>query len=117
MKKNLLLLFLVFASFVSAQETTATLETITSFEGKTITICEKVTATHETKGGNVLLNFGKPYPNNVFSVIIFKRDRNKFGYNPLEFLQGKTICLTGTVIMYKGKPEIVIKNETEIVIK
>lgn len=117
MKKNLLFLFLVFASFVSAQETTPTLETIASFEGKTITICEKVTETRETKGGNVLLNFGKPYPNNAFSVIIFKRDRDKFSYNPQEFLQGKTICLTGTVIMYKGKPEIVIKNESEIAIK
>lgn len=116
MKKNLLLLFLVFASVVSAQETTPTIENITSFEGKIITICEKVTGIHETKGENVILNFGKPYPNNAFTVIIFKRDREKFSYNPLD-LKGKTICITGMVVMYKGKPEIVIKNESEIVIK
>ncbi|CAM4245078.1 hypothetical protein [Flavobacterium terrigena] len=117
MKKNLLLLFLVFASVVSAQEATPTIENINSFEGKTITICEKVTGVHETKGENVILNFGKAYPNNAFSIIIFKRDREKFSYNPLEFLNEKTICITGTVIMYKGKPEIVIKYESEIVIK
>ncbi len=116
MKKNTLILLLVFASFVSAQETSPTLETIASFEGKTITICEKVTGTRETKGENVLLNFGKPYPNNAFSVIIFKRDRDKFSYNPLD-LKDKTICITGMVVMYKGKPEIVIKNESEILIK
>lgn len=116
MKKNLLLLFIVFASVVFAQET-ATIENITSFEGKTITICEKVTGIHETKGENAVLNFGKAYPNNAFSIIIFKRDREKFSYNPLEFLNSKTICITGTVIMYKGKPEIVIKNEAEIVIR
>lgn len=117
MKKNLLLLFLVFASVVSAQEAKPTIENISSFEGRTITICEKVTGIHETKGENAVLNFGSPYPNNAFTVIIFKRDREKFSYNPLEFLNGKTICITGTVIMYKGKPEIVIKNESEIVIK
>lgn len=116
MKKNLLLLFLVFASVVFPQENTPTLETIASFEGKTISICEKVTGIRETKGKNVILNFGKAYPNNAFSVIIFKRDREKFSYSPLD-LKDKTICINGTVIMYKGKPEIVIKTESEIVIK
>ena len=117
MKKFTFFLLLLVTSWVSAQESTPTLENIASFEGKTITICEKVTGIHETSGGNALLNFGNPFPKNAFSVMIFKLDRDKFTYNPLEFLNGKTICVTGTVIIYKGKPEIIVKNESEIVIE
>jgi hypothetical protein len=61
MKKVFLVLFLFGTLLVAAQESTPTLENIASFEGKTITICEKVTGIHETKGGNALLNFGKPF--------------------------------------------------------
>jgi hypothetical protein len=116
MKKVFLVLFLFGTLLVAAQESTPTLENIASFEGKTITICEKVTGIHETKGGNALLNFGKPFPDNAFSVVIFKLDREAFSYDPLT-LDTKTICITGTVIMYKGKPEIIVKKESEIVVK
>lgn len=50
MKKVFLVLFLFGTLLVAAQESTPTLENIASFEGKTITICEKVTGIHETKG-------------------------------------------------------------------
>ena len=116
MKKIFLALFLFGTLLVSAQEITPTLENIASFEGKTITICEKVTSIYETKGGNALLNFGKPFPNNAFTVVVFKSDRDTFSYNPLS-LDTKTICITGTVILYKGKPEIIVKKESEIVVK
>jgi micrococcal nuclease len=116
MKKIFIALFLFGTVLVSAQEITPTLENIASFEGKTITICEKVTGIHETKGGNALLNFGKPFPDNAFSVVVFKLDREAFSYDPLT-LDTKTICVTGTVILYKGKPEIIVKKETEIVVK
>ena len=68
MKKVFIALFLFGTVLVSAQEITPTLENIASFEGKTITICEKVTSIYESKGGNALLNFGKPFPHNAFSV-------------------------------------------------
>jgi hypothetical protein len=116
MKKVFIALLLFGTVLVSAQEITPTLENITSFEGKTITFCEKVTGIHETKSGNVLLNFGKPFPDNAFSVVVFKLDREVFSYDPLT-LDTKTICVTGTVILYKGKPEIIVKKETEIVVK
>lgn len=116
MKKVFLALFLLGTLLVSAQEISPTLENIPSFEGKTITFCEKVTGIHKTKSGNALLNFGKPFPDNAFSVVIFKLDREAFSYDPLT-LDTKTICITGTVIMYKGKPEIIVKKESEIVVK
>jgi hypothetical protein len=116
MKKVFLALFLLGTLLVSAQEISPTLENIASFEGKTITFCEKVTGIHETKSGNALLNFGKPFPDNAFSVVIFKLDREAFSYDPLT-LDTKTICITGTVILYKGKPEIIVKKESDIVVK
>ncbi len=113
MKNLFLFLSLLIASLSMAQETTPTLDNLASFEGKNITICEKITGIHETSGGNVLLNFGKPFPKNAFSVMIFKLDRDKFSYNPVD-LNDKTICISGTVVIYKGKPEIIVKEESLI---
>ena len=64
-----------------------------------------------------MLNFGKPYPNQTFVIAIFEKDLVNFSYVPHEFLKDKTICVTGTVIMYKGMPEFIVKNEKDIVIQ
>lgn len=117
MKSIILVLFLAITSISKAQAISATLDNSATFEGKTVTLCEKVTSTHVTKSGNILLNFGKPYPNNSFTVVIFPNDSAKFTYNPSETLKDKVICVTGIVKMYNGKPEIIVSKEDEIVIK
>ena len=119
MKKITLLLFIAFSALTNAQTKNVTLDSIAKYEGKTVTICEKVQSTYQTKGEhkNVMLSFGKPYPNNTFTLIIFESDLKKFSYNPVEKLKNSTVCVTGKVVIYKDKPEFIITKEEDIIIK
>jgi hypothetical protein len=95
---------------------TVSIDSVAKYEGKTVTVCSKVTGIHVSSGDkkNVNLNFGKPFPENSFSVFITEADLKNFKYNPAETLKDKTICVTGKVKIYKDKPEIVVTKEEEI---
>ena len=43
--------------------------------------------------------------------------RGNFSYKPGEYLKGKTICVTGVVKDYKGKPEIVVDKEEQVKVR
>jgi len=95
---------------------TVSLDSVAKYEGKKVTVCSKVIGTHVSSGEkkNTYLNFGKPYPDNTFTVLIAADDLSKFKYVPAEFLTDKNVCITGTVVIYKGKPEIVVTSEEQI---
>jgi DNA/RNA endonuclease YhcR with UshA esterase domain len=115
-------LFLFFVAISLAQisfSQTVPLDSVAKYEGKKITVCSKVIGTHVSSGDkkNTYINFGKPYPDNTFTVMISGDDAAKFKYVPADFLQDKTVCITGTVTIFKGKPEIVVTSEDQIKIQ
>ena len=55
---------------------------------------------------------GGPYPNNLFAGVIFKEDAVRVG--DVSGLTGKKVDITGTIKMYKGKPEILVKSADQI---
>ena len=59
---------------------------------------------------------GADYPDNPFTAVIIFDKRNGLSYKPEEYLNGKTICVTGTVKNYKGKPEIMVDREGQVTI-
>ena len=60
-------------------------------------------------GSMVLVNLGKEYPNQLLTVVL--RGKTK---KLAEQITGKEITVNGTVIDYKGKPEIVVKDLEQI---
>lgn len=46
--------------------------------------------------------------------MIKSEDRAKFSYKPEEALKGKWVLVRGKLIDYKGKPEIIITEPTQI---
>ena len=46
-------------------------------------------------------------------MIIFDK-RSGFSYKPEETVHGKTICVTGILKNYKGKPAIVVDKEEQV---
>ena len=95
---------------------TVSLDSVQFYEGKTITVCSKVIDTYvsKTNEGTTFINFGKPYPKSTFVVVIFEKDIENFKYIPSEYLKKKNVCITGKVVIYKGKPEIIVKKEEQI---
>ena len=62
--------------------------------------------------GLTLVNLGAAYPNQVMTVVL-RGDARDMGAE----IDGKVIKVTGKVEMYKGKPEIVVRDRKMIVIE
>ena len=117
MKTLLLLITICISQFAFSQ--TVPLDSVRFYEGKTITICSKVQSTFLTKGDKqtTYINFGNPYPNTTFTAVIFASDSANFEYIPSIFLKDKNVCISGKLEIYKGKPEIIVKSQQQIVIE
>jgi hypothetical protein len=88
--------------------------------GKVKTVCGKVTSATfaaRTKGQPTFLNLDQPYPNQVFTIVIWGSDRKKFSNAPEVLFRDKVICVTGKIKAYRGKPEIIVDDPSQIVIK
>jgi len=84
--------------------------------GEVATVCGEVVSTHyaaSTKGQPTFLNLDKPYPNPVFTVLIWGSNRSKFG-TPENHYKGKHICATGKITEYRDRPEIVADKPEQI---
>jgi hypothetical protein len=80
--------------------------------GEQSTVCGQVTSTRyaaSTRGKPTFINLDKPYPNPVFTVLIWGDNREKFG-NPEEKYRDKQVCVTGKITEYKNAPEIVVSE-------
>ena len=117
--KPLFLFLLFLLSISSGYAQTISADSISKYEGKTVTVCEKVIGTYITSGDSktIMLNFGHPYPAQTFTGVIFQSDRANFSYDPATYLKDKMVCVTGEVKMYKGRPEIIIKKPDQLTIK
>lgn len=86
--------------------------------GEVATVCgEVVTATYasRSRGQPTFLNLDKPYPNHVFTILIWGEDRKAFG-RPERDLFGKTVCVNGRIEVYQGRPEIVAREPKQIAV-
>jgi DNA/RNA endonuclease YhcR with UshA esterase domain len=84
--------------------------------GEQATVCGKVLSTRyaeSSRGRPTFLNFDQPYPNQVFTLLIWGSDRSKFG-DPEMSYRGKRICVTGKISDYKGVPEIVANAPSQV---
>lgn len=120
MKKTGLLFSLVFAgSFAFAQQEIK-VEDAAKHEGDSVTVCTKIFGAKYFENSNrspTLLNAGAKYPDAPLTVVIFGENRAAFKNKPEEFYTDKKVCVTGRIIMYRGKPEIVITREDQITVK
>ncbi len=81
-------------------------------EGALTTVCGKVYGTHSGKNGILKLNFGADYPDNTFTAVVFADDASKF--KKAEEYNGKQVCVTGRIQLYKGKAEVVLKEASQL---
>jgi hypothetical protein len=88
--------------------------------GEKATVCDKVFGgrfMENASGQPTLINMGDAYPNNPFTFVIFPDDRKKFSYKPEDFLVDKKVCVTGEIKEFRGKPQIVVTDTLQVVIK
>jgi DNA/RNA endonuclease YhcR with UshA esterase domain len=84
--------------------------------GETTTVCGVVASAKfaaTSRAQPTFLDMGQPYPNEAFTAVIFGTDRAKFG-EPETMLSGKHICVTGQVRNYRGRPEIIVSDPSQL---
>lgn len=86
----------------------------TDYLNKEVIVKGKVVKTYQSDK-IIFLDFTKEGKDSLY-LIIFKHNLNKFDYNPLEFLLEKEIKVTGKIVEYKGRPEIIIDSPLQILI-
>lgn len=119
MKKFFTLISLLFV-YYSSMAQTFTAEEASKKVGDSITVCGKIYGGRffETSAGSpTLLNMGAAFPASPLTIMIPGDVRMKMGYAPEQELKDKNICVKGRVILYKGKPEIIIYNTSQLQIQ
>lgn len=115
-----ILVFLSLLFFVSI----AFGETISSSEarnhiGEYQTVKGTIVSTHyarTSRGEPTFLNMDKPYPNQVFTILIWGSDRNNFPGNPEIYYDRKVVLVEGVISQYKGVPQVIISSSSQITI-
>jgi hypothetical protein len=86
------------------------------FIGQDATVCGRVASAKyasDANGRPTFLNLDKPYPNQVFTAVIWGENRDLFSYAP-ESLAGRRICVSGRIEAYLGKAEIKVLRPNQI---
>lgn len=88
------------------------------YVGETKIVCGKIVSTKYLKrasGGPIFLNFGRDYPNQQMTGLIwFGRFSEYFSYKPEKFLKRKNVCVKGYISEYEGKTQMEIRTEKQI---
>jgi len=112
-------LWLCAASAATAQAAHLTSREAKNHVGEKATVCGKVVGTHfvsSGKGQPTFVHFDAPYPDQIFTLVIWGSDRPKFG-RPEELYRYKGLCVTGKITIYLGIPEIVASNPSQVQIQ
>ena len=81
--------------------------------GETTTIEGLATEVKVSRGGTTFVDIDGAYPGQTFTAVVFASDVPTVG--DLSDLRGKTVDVTGTIRLYHGKPEIIVKSRSQIV--
>lgn len=118
--KSLFTIFLILTVGFSVQaQTPIDLSDIGKHVGDSVVVCgtvESMRYFENSKRKPTLLNLGAKFPNQLLTVLIWEDLRAIFPGN-IDDLLNKEICVTGTVILFKEKPEIIIHRVDQIELK
>jgi len=111
-------LFLFFGLSTAAQSRLTAREA-KDHVGEQATVCGNVASTHYasgSKGQPTFLNLDKPYPREIFTILIWGSDRPKFG-TPETKYRNASVCVSKKISSYKGVPEIIATEPSQIAIR
>jgi len=81
---------------------------------KKITVAGTVVGAKETKNGHLFINLDKNYPNQIFTVAIWKKNLVNFSYDPLVEWKDKQIVVKGKIADFDGIPTLILEKENAI---
>ncbi|HEU0173449.1 MAG TPA: DNA-binding protein [Blastocatellia bacterium] len=119
MRRHLYIVTLIAAAACATSSASAdkiTAAQAKDYIGKQATVCGVVASANfatRSKRQPTFLNLDKPFPDHIFTAVIWIEDRPKFG-TPETSLKGKRICVSGLIESYQGKPEIALRDPKQL---
>ena len=110
LKKAILLAFLLTPVFTCAQNISAS--DASRHVGEQGTVCGRIAEvkiTTNVRGTPTFIDFEKPYPNEMFTAVIWERDKASVGSVP----RVGVLCVKGTITEYRGRPQIVLHRRSD----
>lgn len=104
------------AAWPAAQSSHITAAEAKAHAGEVQNVCGHVVgATYalRSRGQPTFVNLDKPYPNQIFTIVIWGSDRPKFGTPEIDY-RDKNICVTGKITIYRGVAEIVANDPKQV---
>ena len=119
MLKSTFILAIIFTTTLLSTQKQIPIDSVASYIGQVVKVCDKVAGTFETKGEKPVtyLNLGADYPNTKLTIVIFQKDLPKFPFTPSDHYKGMNVCVTGEVGTYKEKVQIIANKPEQIEIK
>jgi len=114
--KYILIFLLTFKTLSSTAQKNIDIEDASKYVNDSVIICSKIYSgkfLEKVKGSPTLLDVDAKYPNARLTLVIWSDVRKQFNHAP-ELLYNKDVCIYGVIEMYKGKPQIVVKSENQI---
>jgi micrococcal nuclease len=111
---------LILGNFSVSAQTKITPDEAAKHIGDSVMVCGKIYGgKYFDRSDNkiTLLNMGAAYPHSPLTIVIEEAGRKNFTIKPEEFYADKTVCITGIVKEYKGKPQIIITKELDITVQ
>jgi len=117
--KYVLSALLCLSFFVTKAQKAIKLEEIGNHVGDSVSVIGKVYTTRyfeDATDAPTLMNLGAAHPNQLLTVVIFGEDRKNFPAAPEKTYNEAVVSVAGTVELYKGKPQIRVRNEKQITV-
>ncbi len=112
--------FLVLSLYVSSafggETETISSESAYAHVGDYATVCGTVASAKyatASRGQPTFLDFGRPYPYENFVAVIWGTARPVFGEPEVTYL-GRSVCVSGMITKYRGKPDMILSNPNQI---
>ena len=115
MKRLLVVLLLIFSGSNLFSQIKISVKEALKHIGDSVVVIDKVYSGKHLENGLTLLNVGGDYPNQLLVVMIKPKHRAMFSFKPEEQFKGKRVIISGIIVDYKSKPEIVITNPSQII--
>lgn len=119
MKKLVTPVCLVFVCCSIFGQTTISSSEIKDHIGQIVSICDRIVDGKFLETGitkPTLLNVGGAYPNHVFTIVINFESRANFPFKPEEFYLNKRVCVSGKLVDFKGKPQMIVMSPADMIL-
>ena len=117
MKKLRVLALCAFMLNTASAQTSVELKDLGAHVGDSVTVCGTIYSARffsASKDSLTLLNMGAAYPNQLLTILIRPGLRGAFAKAPEEAFRNKMVCVSGKVILYHDKPEIILYQRAQI---